>query len=278
MAYQQRIDRRRPGCFLFLVDQSWSMRESIGDTDVPKAQALSETVNDALYAILIECTMDVREEPRHYFDIGVVGYGGARQAVPLLGRGQGDGLIPSSDLPRHARVVTREKLAADETGTYRMVNRRSMVWLDPLWDGSTPMCTALQRARQILKGWVSQHRDSFPPIVLHITDGMATDGDPRPVAARLRKLSTSDGNVLLFNLHLSAEGGEPVYFPADALTDAEANTQVLFEMSSELPVSLITQSGYTDRIVSGARGFVYNADIPELIDFVQIGTAGPGIC
>ncbi|CAM5398346.1 hypothetical protein GCM10010329_58480 [Streptomyces spiroverticillatus] len=276
MTYQQRIDRGRPGCFLFLVDQSWSMHEPIGGSDIPKAQVLSETTNDVLYAVLIECTKNVREDPRHYFDVGVIGYGGPDGVAPLVGDGKSQGLVPSSSLPSYARVVTREKLAADENGRYRLVSRRTMVWLDPVWQGSTPMCAALRQARQLLKGWVSAHRDSFPPIVLHITDGISTDGDPRRAAAQLRKLGTADGNVLLFNLHLSAQNQETVYFPTTPPSHSDENSRLLFEMSSELPMSLVEEAGYEKQILPGARGFVYNADVPELIDFMRIGTATTG--
>ncbi|MFE6158106.1 vWA domain-containing protein [Streptomyces sp. NPDC056486] len=278
MAYQQRIDRRRPGCFLFLVDQSWTMHEAIGGgSQVPKAQALSETVNEILYAVLIECTKDVREEePRHYFDIGVIGYGGPGGVAPLVGRQGRDPLVPSAQLPGYARVETREKLLPDAEGRYRPVSRRTMVWLDPVWQGSTPMCAALGYTHRVLKRWVAHHRSSFPPIVLHVTDGMATDGDPRPAAARLRKLGTADGRLLLFNLHLSARGEDAVYFPAHQARYADPATQLLFEMSSELPVNLVEEAGYAHRIAPGARGFVYNADVPELVDFMRIGTATTG--
>ncbi|WP_172382607.1 vWA domain-containing protein [Streptomyces sp. MNP-20] len=278
MPYQQRIDRRRPGCFLFLVDQSGTMQQAIGGSaQVRKGQALSDTVNDVLYAVLIECTKDVREEePRHYFDVGVIGYGGPGTVVPVVGGDGRDPLVPSAHLPRYARVETREKLLPDGEGRYRPVSRRSMVWLDPVWHGSTPMCAALQYAHKVLKRWAARHRDSFPPIVLHVTDGMATDGDPRRAAARLRKLRTADGRLLLFNLHLSARGEQAVYFPSAPVGGADPATALLYEMSSELPAGLVEEAGYADRIAPGARGFVYNADVPELVDFMRIGTATTG--
>ncbi|MEI5101073.1 VWA domain-containing protein [Streptomyces sp. PmtG] len=278
MAYQQRIDRRRPGCFLFLVDQSGTMALSIGGSAmVHKGQALSDTVNDVLYAVLIECTKDVREEePRHYFDVGVIGYGGHGTVAPVVGAPGRDPLVPSAQLPRYARVETREKLLPDGQGRYRPVSRRTMVWLDPVWQGSTPMCAALAYAHKVLKGWVGRHRDSFPPIVLHVTDGMATDGDPRKAAARLRRLGTRDGRLLLFNLHLSERDEQVVYFPSAPLGGADPAAALLYEMSSELPAALVEEAGYADRIAPGARGFVYNADVPDLVDFMRIGTATTG--
>jgi Mg-chelatase subunit ChlD len=65
------------------------------------------------------------------------------------------------------------------------------IWFDPVANGGTPMCAALGRATTILQGWLAQHPDCFPPIVINITDGEATDGDPTGPAKTLTSLSSS---------------------------------------------------------------------------------------
>jgi hypothetical protein len=40
------------------------------------------------------------------------------------------------------------------------------------------MCGALGQAQTVVQSWLSQHPDCFPPVVIHITDGESTDGDP----------------------------------------------------------------------------------------------------
>ncbi len=55
--------------------------------------------------------------------------------------------------------------------------------------------------------WADAHSSSYPPTIIHVTDGASTDGDPSAVAAALRQMSTSDGECLLFNLHISTTGG-----------------------------------------------------------------------
>ena len=67
----------------------------------------------------------------------------------------------------------------------------------------TPMCEALKYASDALSSWVTQYPDSFPPIVINVSDGNATDGDPVPLAHQIMNLNTSDGNALVFNIHLS---------------------------------------------------------------------------
>ena len=75
------------------------------------------------------------------------------------------------------------------------------------------MCEALRRAKSALDGWVGSHPQSYPPTVVHITDGESTDGDPSEVASAIRSLATVDGPVSLFNLHLSSSAAAPVTFP-----------------------------------------------------------------
>ena len=71
------------------------------------------------------------------------------------------------------------------------------------------MCNALYRAYDIVDKWIQEHKRSFPPVVIHISDGESQDGDPLQYAESLRSLATEDGNVLLFNCHLSETAGDP---------------------------------------------------------------------
>ena len=103
-----------------------------------------------------------------------------------------------------ARIETTvQRMHDDETGQWMEVPSDSPVWVEPVANGSTPMCHVLIHARAVLQEWIKAHRDSFPPIVVHITDGASQDGDPLGPAAELTRLATSDGQVLLFNGHLS---------------------------------------------------------------------------
>ncbi|MBS2966979.1 hypothetical protein KGA66_28355, partial [Actinocrinis puniceicyclus] len=121
--------------------------------------------------------------------------------------------------------------------------------------------------------WVGERPGSFPPIVLNLTDGESTDGDPSEAAARLRSLATADGPVLLFNLHVSNGSATPVVFPDrdDSLPDAFA--RLLFGMSSVLPPHMKSYAAGEGLPVSDAsRGFVFNADIASVVQFLDIGT------
>ena len=117
------------------------------------------------------------------------------------------------------------------------------------------------------------HPDAFPPIVINITDGEATDGDPRPPAEALRTLATTDGNILLFNMHLSSRSGTPILYPESETGLPDEFARQLFQMSSLLPAAIqeeARKAGYT--IGPQSRGFVFNVEIVEMIQFLDLGT------
>jgi hypothetical protein len=86
------------------------------------------------------------------------------------------------------------------------------------------MCAALQLAAETVAEWADAHLSAFPPVVIHVTDGEPTDGDPEPIAALIQQLAPDDGNVLLFNLHIASSGRQSVLFPAcEAAGEAPPN-------------------------------------------------------
>ena len=95
------------------------------------------------------------------------------------------------------------------------ITRKVPVWLRPTASFETPMCAALSTASKAIQGWTSQHPDSYPPMVINISDGDATDGNPEPMAQEIKALGTSDGNTLLYNAHLSEMSATPVQYLAE---------------------------------------------------------------
>jgi hypothetical protein len=135
------------------------------------------------------------------------------------------------------------------------------------------MCTALQVAHEVVSEFVSQHPRCFPPIVINISDGAATDGDPQPMAAALRSVASQDGNALLFNVHISARGERPILFPADESYLPDEYARLLFRMSSPLPPAMLKQARTLEASVAeGARGFAFNADLSSVVMFLDVGT------
>lgn len=273
MSYAAEISRTNPSCFLFLIDQSGSMADPFGagESNKRKADGVSDAINRLLQNLVIKCAKE--EGVRDYYHIGVIGYGS--QVGPALGGAlAGKQLVPISEVANMpARLEERTKKVEDGAGGLVDQTVRFPVWCDPVAHGGTPMCQALAQTQTLLQTWLAQHPDCFPPIVINITDGESTDGDPGPAADAIKQLKSNDGEVLLFNVHLSSHRAAPIKFPDSESELPDKFAQLLFRMSSTLPPylrSLVEQEG--TRVSDGTRGFVFNADIVSVIQFLDIGT------
>src|SRR6185437_3372252 len=192
-----------------------------------------------------------------YFHLGVIGYGagvGWAFSGPLAGKG----LVPISEVANSpARIDERTKKVDDGAGGLVDQNIKFPVWFDPVANNGTPMCAALEPAFNAAQEWINNHGDSFPPIVMNITDGEGNDGDPRQNAAKIRALACKDGNALLLNLHVSIHEGAAIEFPdTDAALPSDYAKQ-LFEMSSILPEYMrkaAAQEQY--KVTDQSRGYV----------------------
>ena len=279
MPYQKEISRDHKACILFLLDQSYSMVEPIGgDAQRRKCDELSKAVNAWLNNMAIRASGD--EGIRDWMDVGVIGYRTDQQAQPIIGPAlvgpmAGRELVSITEIGNHpARIdTTTQEFTDEETGEVMQFDSEVPVWVDPVAEGSTPMCHVLYLAHQILSKWTQEHPDSFPPIVIHISDGESQDGDPLPYAEAVKALSTNDGNVLLFNCHLSMMASDPIVFPNNPGGFPDPLASVLYEMSSVLPDPFYQSAlGEGMQLQPGARGMAYNADIVVLVKFLDMGT------
>ncbi|MGV1927933.1 VWA domain-containing protein [Agrobacterium tumefaciens] len=269
--YTAEISRTTPSAFLFVIDQSGSMDERM-ETEQTKAQFVADVLNKTLYQLVIRCTRS--EGVRNYFDVGVIGYGGDTVKSGFAGALSGNILHPLSDIEANPlRIEERTKRVPDGAGGLVDQKTKFPVWFEATSAGGTPMSAAMREAAEALVEWCDAHPDSYPPTIIHVTDGQSTDGDPTGIADALRQLSTNDGECLLFNLHISTGGGQPVVFPAsDAGLDDYG--RLLLNMSSPFPGHLISPAkdkGY-DSVSSESRFFGYKAGYEAIVDFFDIGT------
>ena len=174
------------------------------------------------------------------------------------------------------RIEDRIKREDDGAGGLIQKHVRFPVWFDPRAQGKTPMCAALRAGYEVVCQFIRPHPNCFPPIVINITDGMATDGDAAQLwqmAAALRSVASQDGNVLLLNVHLSVRGDCPILFPTSESNLPDDYARLLFRMSSPLPPSMLRQAQILETSVGeGAVGFAFNADLASVIMFLDIGT------
>lgn len=274
--YQAEISRANPTAIVFLIDQSSSMSDHIGAGEQagPKADVVADALNRLLAELTVRCAEE--ENVRDYFHIGVIGYGGTVDSA-FTGTLTGKGLIPLSEVAENpSRVEDRSRKVSDGAGGLVEQTVKFPVWLDPQANGGTPMTHALTRAKATISDFIDTHPDSFPPIVMNLTDGESTDGDPTAAAQALRQLSTSDGNTLLFNLHVSSSNAPPIVYPGNDAGLPDQFARMLFGSSSPLTATMAqyaSDAGYN--VAEGARGFVFNADISAIVQFLDIGTRVP---
>ena len=273
MVYTAEISRSNPSCFIFLLDQSASMLDEIAQGEDVKRKA--DVVADALNRLLRELAIKCAKEGgvRDYFHVAVIGYG-ARVGSLFGGELSGRDLVPLSQVAKYpARVNERMKKVPDGAGGLVEQSTKFPVWVEPVGNRGTPMVEALRQATVLANTFLATNENCFPPVVLNLTDGQSTDGDPRPGAQALRELASTDGNVLLFNLHVSSEGGTPTIFPGETTPLNDDYARTLFEMSSPLPVHMRAYAAQQGIAVDDtSRGFVYNADMITVVQFLDIGT------
>jgi hypothetical protein len=209
---------------------------------------------------------------RDFFHVGMISYGG-RVTSAFAGALAGKDVVPVSLLannPLRVEVRTRTRWTMAPAGWSMSSSSSRLV------RGPTDRANAHVRGAQG-EGPTADvpHRASglLPALVINITDGQPTDGDPREPAKELCALASTDGNVQLFNAHLSDKRAAPVEFPEEEASLPDDYARLLFRISSELPPKLV-EAARANRLAVGphSRGFVFNADLVAVIRFLDIGT------
>jgi hypothetical protein len=268
--YSAEISRQNPACLIFLIDQSGSMEEPIaGGTGEKKKQVVADAINRLLYNTVLRCSKE--DGVRPYFHIGVWSYDGVGGVRPAFGADLSS-ITQIAEQPK--RMETRKRRMPDGAGGVFEDEFQLPVWFDAVAQGNTPMNAAFGAVVAPLRAWVTQHSASFPPIIINLTDGAYNDQSPAPTVGELMQMGTSDGSALVFNCHISQNPGMSVTFPSDGQAAGLTGlARELYDMSSPLPEPMRRQAqakGY--QLESGARGYVYNADLVTMIDFLDIGT------
>jgi len=274
MSYSRKLSTANPGCILFLIDQSGSMAgpfAEAGAPPIPKAQGVADCVNRLIQELILKC----QEGPtiRERMHIGIFTYGGGVQMARALSG-------PSELNAQPLRSEKRTRLVDDFDGagglTKRSIEVDFQTWCDPMANGGTPMCEALDLAATHLQAWAASHPGSFPPVIFNITDGESTDGDPSASLARVKGIATDEGNALVFNLLLSDGHGSTVRFPRDSAGVGAPALRTLIEGSSPLPESMRLRAVqlYETPLEEGARGVVLNGSLVDVVKLLDIGS-GP---
>ena len=279
--YTAQITRNTPTAFVFLIDHSVSMQQktTLYGEEMTMAEAAARIVNNQINELVLRCVK--MGETRHYYDIAVVGYG-EKAYSGWQGELEGRKFVSPEELKNHpyTKIVTRKEVRTRNGLQVKEVEQ--VQWVSAHHHGNwTHYHKAFEYARDLLDDWMKEHheKDCYPPTVIHITDGEfnhATKEEVMQKANELKSMFTNDGNVILFNIHFTAnKSASSVACPIDkSELDGNGYGQILFELSSLLPERYnqdIARCLNDDRPGRHVAMGV-NADATTLIKLMDIGT------
>ena len=259
------ISSANPCLVLYLIDQSFSMRDPFDRSGRPRAELVADSINDTIYEIGLSCLGENGLKNR--FEVAILGYGNGRDVVESAWtKGlAGNWVCTIEDIFNHPAGTKNEK----------------PIWVQPCAMANTPMTKAFENAYRLCKDWIEfgNHMDCHPPIIINITDGEATDGGFRfkglkDAVNAVKGLRTNYDSVKVFNVHISSnKSTDKIAFPADDPTNHVKFASLLYDLSSHLNDSMIDRAGAMGyALKQGSKGYIYNAQASDLINFLNIGS------
>lgn len=277
--YTAQITRETPTAFIFLVDHSASMSNftSLYGQDMTCASAVEQILNSQIYELVNRCVR--MGETRHYFDIAVIGYGHNVYSA-WSGALAGRDFVSPEELQRNPFRTREVKKQLRIRGQLVERTVTEPQWFEQRHDGNrTNYHLALKKAKQLAEQWISEHDSKcYPLTIINITDGEfnnSTHDERLQLANEIKSLYTTDGNVLMFNVHISPRGTESVSFPVDkAELNGNRYAGELFELSSLLPQIYNERIAKMKSIPMDKRlvAMSVNADMQQLVKIMDIGT------
>lgn len=279
--YTAQITRNTPTAFIFLVDHSVSMQQKtmLYGEEMTMAEAAARIVNSQINELVLRCVK--MGDTRHYYDIAVVGYG-EKAYSGWQGELEGRKFVSPEELKNHpfTKIVTRKETRTRKGTQIKEVEQ--VQWVSARHDGSwTHYHEAFDYAIDLLADWMIDHheKDCYPPTVIHITDGVfnhATKEEVMQKANELKAMFTNDGNVILFNIHFTANlAADSVACPiSKGELAGNAYAEALFDMSSLLPerYNVDIARCLNDTRAGRHVAMGMNADATTLIKLMDIGT------
>lgn len=278
--YTAQITRNTPTAFIFLVDQSVSMKRitTLNGEQMSLAEAVARIVNNQINELVYRCIKTT--EVRHYYDIAIIGYGHEVYSGwngVLAGR---DFVSPEELKNNPFKKITVKEEKRTRKGT--MIKEIDKVqWLEARCDGNwTHVHQAFDKAKALLDQWMQEHhdKDCYPPTIINITDGQFNHATREQIVQQtneLKAMFTNDGNVLLWNIHITPNHLEQVLLPiGKEELKGDKYSELLYDMSSLLPtrynqaISDIRGDSVDSRHVAMAT----NTDMSTLIQLMDIGT------
>lgn len=280
LPYTAQITRNTPTAFIFLIDHSVSMQNmtTLYGEEMTKAEAATRIVNAQINELVLRCIK--MGDTRHYYDIAVIGYG-EKAYSGWQGELEGRDFVSPEELKNHpyTKIVTRKEIRTRKGVQVKEVEQ--VQWISARHNGSwTHYHEAFDYAKNLLDKWMIEHheKDCYPPTIIHITDGWFNHASLDTViqkANELKAMFTNDGNVILFNIHFTAEkDSTSIACPISKQELDDDYSKALFDMSSLLPERYNADIARCLNDTRDGRHVAMgvNADATTLIKLMDIGT------
>ena len=236
MSYEKKISRQNPGLISLLLDDSLSMSEYLSGTTDKKFEWVLRYLAIIFKELLARSSEMSAEsivvKARYYLNVIIYGGGAALWGDECMD------------------IESAVQKYADEGNSVGLGGRL----------GGTNALAAFEMVHEYQQRAVvdERFRDSYPPMVFHLTDG-ESQTNASAVAEQIKQLATADGNVLIVNAYIGAQTSLNYHGPEDFpgyLDEAEAGPSSdnirLFNMSSQAPDSM-RQNLIDDGIFPGLR-------------------------
>ncbi len=279
--YTAQITRNTPTAFIFLVDQSVSMKRTTNlyGEQISLAEAVARIVNKQIYDLILRCIK--MDEVRHYYDIAVIGYGHEVYSG-WNGVLSGRDFVSPEEIKNnpYKRITVREEVNTRKGTQIKEIEKNQ--WLVAKCDGKwTHVHQAFDKAKGLLDKWMTEHhdKDCYPPTIINITDGQFNHTTKEHIiqqANELKSMFTNDGNVLLWNIHITPDGMEQILLPVGKEElKGDKYSELLYDMSSLLPERYNADIETKMKINAGNVRHVamsVNVDTSRLMQLMDIGT------
>ena len=272
------VTTAKPWLLVLMVDESHSMQADWGGTKRRMSDIVEQAVNQLLYDMALNYNTSSGLDEDSVSD---------RIHLRLLvysGDGDVYDPIPMSNGSSYMRATGDEGWVQNYSDVHPYPSSKGDVevprWLQLDPHGRTPMLAAFRIARRAVEQHIEEYPDSFPPVVLNISDGEPTDcGKPidwellLSECDSIRSLGAGENQPIVCNVHWDPEGRAPPSLYPSEPPQAGGIESGLWEASSTIPAHmapLVPTAGVGDP--EGRRFFVYNSNVIHFHEFLQFST------
>lgn len=257
MSYKKEMTINHPGLIMMLIDSSGSMISS-HQGNYSKIQSAINSHNRAILELLVLNTG--KEGIKNKCDVVAIEYGNNTRVI-------------------HQKDLITFANESDQLTTSPMNSDGGIIDV-PMYlpnlkaGGGTPMSQAFEMAYQKAIVFCQNNPDSCPPLILNITDGAPNNSvTTAEIIKKCQSLSTNDGNVLVFNFHISNNGSGEVLFPIDRNELLDSTGKFLYDTASVAPMSLVERGAAQGlSIKENSKLMVSNASATTLTKVILFGS------